>query len=1036
MPATRSPMLGALLLLAGSAAGMPQSGTPLATVSGRVSDLALDSSGELLYCTLDRHVGRVALDGQTTLIADSLSGPIPASLRALVETPGGDIAIIDENGDIHSLPGGAPPLQPVYQTYFMIASPSDLLVDANGTYLVASKSPSTGVRALNWVSADGDDWAYYLIAHQPLGLCADPLGPELVLSDAAAGGALRLVDPTDASHPTSPLETSFLPGYSAAALDGKLAAESDGDLLSIANGSLLHYSRATGVTSVLDSGYTELRGLAIAASSGNVPSSTGFSAYLAADGGPTTIYEVPDVGAPAPVIAPSLGKVPDKGQLLLFFGDLRCYEVAADLEGDLLLGGDLFGSNPSVRRIDLDSLVISTVAGPAEGIPSKIEGIALDPRDGTIWAADLNGGVHEIMEGSPVTVTTLFDDPQAHIVRAKDLALDRQGNLYIADATNTFCCGDIELVDAAGNGSTLIATQDTRGLTPDALSGRLLVSEWVGPGFQSSIGRLDPSVPSIAPIPGFVGMNYTNANTWGDGDSVQDVEGNIYTVSEDDFAVYRFETSTGKLSIFGSGYKNRLSGAAIAPSRASSGSATGWSLYVTEFDFLWELPGVPAPAPGIFDREAPPVGRLVGWFSPEHTPLAMVPDPAGGGFLVSTAEGLVLRIDRDSGALVELAGAAQGLVGELSGLAARPTGEVVVATSTGQVFELDPGNGFLASTLYDNAGGALDEVVAIALDGAGRVLISDRRPSPERGALRRLDQGALELLAYTAQGTGLAIDPLTIEIFVAQEGNPGEPGGELLRVDASGPEAVSGHWRGESEYTTYAVGRDDGALCFGDDGSFYVAEGDSGRVWRTDRASNAQSIAAGNYTRPRALALAPGRAGTAGAQGTSLFVLDGHAIWETGVGELPAPTPPTSSPALAPPADLRIHGVGGPGVFSQISIDHPDDANRVYVLVPSVNGKHPGFPLALLGASTDPRVLPANFGPAINWIGNTGLLPASVGLLSPTGQSVPSMGIMIPNSPSLFALDIWIDFCWIGFDTSFMNGISFVGGTTQFFLGS
>ena len=116
--------------------------------------------------------------------------------------------------------------------------------------------------------------------------------------------------------------------------------------------------------------------------------------------------------------------------------------------------------------------------------------------------------------------------------------------------------------------------------------------------------------------------------------------------------------------------------------------------------------------------------------------------------------------------------------------------------------------------------------------------------------------------------------------------------------------------------------------------------------------------------------------------------------------------------------------------------ERPDDANRIYVLVPSVNGKHPGFPLSLLGAVNDPRILPTNFGPALNWLGNPGLLPGSVGLLSPTGQSAPGMGLMIPNDPSLFVHDIWIDFCWMGFDTSFQNGISFVGGTTHLLLGN
>jgi hypothetical protein len=37
----------------------------------------------------------------------------------------------------------------------MMADATDLIVDARGSFLIASATPSSGQRAINWVSADG-----------------------------------------------------------------------------------------------------------------------------------------------------------------------------------------------------------------------------------------------------------------------------------------------------------------------------------------------------------------------------------------------------------------------------------------------------------------------------------------------------------------------------------------------------------------------------------------------------------------------------------------------------------------------------------------------------------------------------------------------------------------------------------------------------------------------------------------------------------------------------------------------------------------
>ena len=96
-------------------------------------------------------------------------------------------------------------------------------------------------------------------------------------------------------------------------------------------------------------------------------------------------------------------------------------------------------------------------------------------------------------------------------------------------------------------------------------------------------------------------MNYTNDFVWGDGDLCVDANGSIYTVSEDDWSLIRYDPGRTASCASARGYLNHPSGLAIAPSTAGSGSTTGWSLYISEFDILWEKPSVPAPASTLVD---------------------------------------------------------------------------------------------------------------------------------------------------------------------------------------------------------------------------------------------------------------------------------------------------------------------------------------------------------------------------------------------------------------------------------------------------
>src|SRR5688500_112567 len=140
------------------------------TIPGTVRDLARDSAGRILYCTAEREVGRLGPGSGREVLATAAS--FPNDLRAVAES-GPDIVLIDLLGHVRKLPGGALPPALVYQDQYMIQDPTDLIVDARGSFLIASSTPTSGTRAMNWIAADGIDWSYYRVGHQPLALAHD-----------------------------------------------------------------------------------------------------------------------------------------------------------------------------------------------------------------------------------------------------------------------------------------------------------------------------------------------------------------------------------------------------------------------------------------------------------------------------------------------------------------------------------------------------------------------------------------------------------------------------------------------------------------------------------------------------------------------------------------------------------------------------------------------------------------------------------------------------------------------------------------------
>jgi len=512
------------------------------------------------------------------------------------------------------------------------------------------------------------------------------------------------------------------------------------------------------------------------------------------------------------------------------------------------------------------------------------------------------------------------------------------------------------------------------------------------------------------------------------------VLGNIFECAEDEWTVWMYERASGKMFRIGSGYLNRPSGLVIGRSTPSSGSTTGWSLYVSEFTKLWEIPNMAAPAPRMSDTEAPPVGKLVGWMpSTVGTPRALTPDPAGNGFLVSTSAGTIERVGMD-GSHTTLAGAAQGLFGDLTAIATNSTGHVLVGSAIGMVFDCDPNSGYASTIAFSNGGVTITTLQSLLVDALDQPILIDRVHGPNAGGVYRLTPSGLELRAFTARGVAGAIDPLTGDLFVTEQGSLLDGAGEILRVDLFSATPASGHYRGDS-FFELPIGPRDGGIAFAASGDFYVVAGKEGHVYKVDRSTGAKTIVAGGYSHPLGVTLAPGTPGIAGPQGTSLFVLDAHSVYEIGVDGLPAGSRPTSNPNLAPRADLMVHGFVSLGGATPISIHSPADAGRLYVVFPSVSGKVPGFPTAaILGDFNDPRVIPNNPDSLWNYVNGPGIMPGMVGVLDPSGDSDPTMSIILPNN-SAFLVGAFIDLTWVALDGASPNLIATIGGTAQMYLG-
>jgi hypothetical protein len=771
-------------------------------------------------------------------------------------------------------------------------------------------------------------------------------------------------------------------------------------------------ARGTLTTANFASFASTVRGVAFAPASGGI----GDSLWIV-EGAPSTLREVFVSETAGPLLGPALADVPGTGTQILSY-TYNVNETIVDRDGHLLIGGDSFGANVRVDRVSLPSVTLTNVATGAMGLSSRIEGLATE-RDGRILALTRFGAVHAIDEGAPTVVSTLFNDPLDQLVTAKDLELARNGDMYVADR-KAWDFGSVVRITPGGVYTDLCLVEEARGVCVDPFGARLLATEWNNTGFNGTVGVVNQGAGTLDDLPGYSTFNMSNQENFGDGDMIVDVTGRVYTSALDEFSVVVWNPETQRKRRLASGYLNNVGGLTIARSTATSNSSTGYSLYVSQWNRLHEIPSVPPPAPRAFDDGAPGIGRVLGWTRPDWgRPRALVHEPLLGALVVLTDQPAVVAFPLDGSTPSLLCDGTNGLVGDLRAIAARANGDLLVGANTGDVLLLDASNGYTPSTWFVDALDEISELVDLVHDDTLGTWLLEAAPLPDRSApLWHLVGGVLTRTAQPWNGAALAFDPLTADLFVAQAATPNS-GGEILRVHTgSTPQRVN-HWP-SSQYETFAFGGLSRGLAPDGAGNLYAACDASGRIAAIDRSSGSVGIA-------------PGRPGVAGAQGASLFVLDGCAIFEHGVAG-PTPSAPVAAVEVDPFTAPALFQFGGGNTLELVS---PLDAGLPFLVLPGVSGQLTPLPLAsITGDLSDTRTIPQEFDSL--WFNAIGGVPPFVGwlnLFDGAGVPVAPITFDLPNTLPYTGYDFLIDLVWVSLDPFAPSGVRTVGGTSQLRVG-
>lgn len=1010
--------------LAPAVLGATALGQTTLLMPGEARDLSRTAAGDLLVTTAEGHVLEVTAGGSATFLANP--GDLARAPIASVSLGPGSAAVIDETGSIYEV-GTVPGVpQLLYGDVFLVREPTDLAIDTAGNFWIACKTVSNNTRCITHVSGDGVRWAYYSVEGSPIALENDPITGGILLSDGFNGLETLLADGDGA--PVRQV-VGGASGFAAGRLDGDLAVNDLGDAYVAADDEVLFHDRSAGTTTSFASAAGTIRGLALA------PASTGGgdSLWMVSGNGGSLLEEILLGETSVASVVAAITDVPGTGTQLTTYGlNVNCATV--DRNGDLLVGGDVFGSAVRIDRITLPGLVTTTVADAADGLSSRIEGLHVN-RDGRIYALAAYGAVHTVDEGPGApTVAAIFSDPLNQITTGKGLAVDRRGDVYIADRQG-WSFGLVHRLDAGGGFATLLSLQDTRGLLGDTLGGRLLANEWRGTGFNGVVGVIDEQGAQIDPLVGFDGLNISNQSNVGDGAMVMDASGRVYVSCEDEFAVRAWNPETERTYRIGSGYLNRATGLAISRSTDQGTSPTGFSLYVSQWNRLHEIPGVAPPAPRTVDLDAPPCGDLLSWSRPEWgRPLAIAYDAAGARLVAVTDAETVVGLPLDGSPATRIAHAGTGITGPLTCVAADASGEILVGNRDGLVVRLSPGSGFVPTVEFADAADDLSNLVDLVFDPVAGTYLLDATSDPESvSRLYRLaGPSTLELLALPFNGQGMSLDPIAGDLFVSQAASGTSPG-EVLRVHLGVTPALANHWP-SAQYTPFDLDAASRGSAFDGSGNLYLASAVTGRVEVVDRAGQTSTLIAGNYDEPLDVVVAPGRAGIAGVGGASLFVVDGYSVFEVGIDE---DVPTFSVSRTLDPDPFMVPALFQFGGNHTFTLESPTDAGLPFLVLPGTFGQLNGYATSLVGGDlSDTRVIPQDFD--LFWFEAViGAQPFNsfFGVFDGAGVPVSEVRFNAPNTPSITGLDLRFDLTWVTLDATAPNIIRTVGGTAQTFVG-
>ncbi|MBK9966031.1 MAG: hypothetical protein IPP07_14430 [Holophagales bacterium] len=484
--------------------------------------------------------------------------------------------------------------------------------------------------------------------------------------------------------------------------------------------------------------------------------------------------------------------------------------LALDGDGNLLVA-DSF--NDRVRKVDLGSLVITTIAGSGsqasagDGGPATLAtlrlpvALALDLA-GNIFVAEQDGHRVRKIDLSTGLITTVAGTGEAgftgdggpataaRLSRPRGLAFDLSGSLYVADAENF----RIRRVSAAGVITTYGGTGES-GVGGDGgpaaaalFSPAGLANDFDGSGLavvdleNNRIRRISYDTTNVFTIAGTGEFGYlgdlgpaTSAGLRQPWRSAIGPEGDLYIADSEHGRIRRVDRASREISTFAGGGSGPDGGPAeSAELNMPSGIAfdAAGNLLIAE---TWggRIRKVEK-STGLI-RTLAGGGEQLGDGGPATSarldaPLGVAVDQIGNVFVADGQQNRVRRIDASTGVITTLAGTgAAGYSGD-GGLATASTmtrpqdvavdgsGNLFVSTDDGRIRRVDGGSGIIStyagggSSLGDGGPASqayLDNPSGLALDTTGNLFVADGWG----GRVRKVDAGTKVI--QTVAGTDI-----------------------------------------------------------------------------------------------------------------------------------------------------------------------------------------------------------------------------------------------------------------------------------------